>query len=126
MIYERIQALANEHLSQIVPLEDLIKVADLVEAIAKQHGMTEPVFEIHSCKCRLTAGYPSDQVEYCMAMGLIATGDAFKTRVGARRLTKEEYIAKLEEFDRKGLVHVLDSFGAMGGFLHQVPFAKLK
>ncbi len=91
----------NNHYGQIVPLEDALKIVELVQSITRI-----------PCVCRsVTAG--KNNARYCLLLG-IDPSDTIKhwseIESSLETLTVEAAKQLLKEFDRNGLVHSIWTF----------------
>jgi len=88
----------QDHFGQVIPLEDVKKVFELVDAI---HGFP--------CICRRYLLHKEDE-RYCFALGMFGKDfldDMPTFGGGLEELTVEEACARAEAFEEQGLVHTI-------------------
>lgn len=94
-------AMKNNHYGQVIPLEDALKIVDMVQSITRI-----------ACVCRnVTAG--KNDARYCLLLGLDPSGsikDWPELEASLETLSRQQAKELLKEFDRNGLVHSIWTF----------------
>ena len=95
------RGMKNNHYGQVVPLEDALKIVEMVQSITRI-----------ACVCRsVTAG--KNNARYCLLLGIDPTGsikDWPELEASLETLTVEQAKELLTEFDKDGLVHSIWTF----------------